>query len=333
MSRFARMSKLTAFFLVWSCSFCYAVQVSAKDAGGNVIWKDSPSWRDRSVVPTPPSSAVQAYKKRVEIPHPYTYPGVVKHVYIGPENSIENERKLNKKKNIIQKIFFSLPVGAELPLYYTDYAQKQAETHKKSTVASSEASDNEGSRYFSEETNGPFRTNTWGLKQQLAAENEELSPEIETRTIARQNMLPSEAARNEDLSPEIEARTIARQNILPSEGGMRYHGIGGEYLRPRMVDRNKIFRNTGQFFKRPSRTQRILNVYRRSKVPELKKIRRDLTKIRKLPSSGTTKPKNGYIIKGKDVKKSGLPKGESLDDIMKKLKPEKRVKQHKTIKL
>ena len=40
---------------------------------------------------------------------------------------------------------------------------------------------------------------------------------------------------------------------------MRYHGIGGEYLRPRMVDRNKIFRNTGQFFKRPSRTQRILN--------------------------------------------------------------------------
>ena len=29
------------------------------------------------------------------------------------------------------------------------------------------ASDNEGSRYFSEETNGPFRTNTWGLKQQL----------------------------------------------------------------------------------------------------------------------------------------------------------------------
>ena len=27
------------------------------------------------------------------------------------------------------------------------------------------AADNEGSRYFSEETNGPFRSNTWGAPQ------------------------------------------------------------------------------------------------------------------------------------------------------------------------
>ena len=29
------------------------------------------------------------------------------------------------------------------------------------------ASDNEGSRYFSEETNGPFRSNTWGPQQPI----------------------------------------------------------------------------------------------------------------------------------------------------------------------
>ena len=38
-----------------------------------------------------------------------------------------------------------------------------------------------------------------------------------------------------------------------------YHGIGGQYLRPRTVDRYQVVKNTGQFFKRPSRTQGILN--------------------------------------------------------------------------
>lgn len=270
----AKMSNLTAFFFVWSCSLCYAVQVFAKDAHGKVTWKDSPVWRDRSVVPTPPKEDVEAYKKRAEIPH--LYPKIVKHVYIGPEN----ERKRNKKKNIIQRMFFSLPIGAELPLYYT---HKQAKSHKKSTVASSEVSDSEGSRYFAEETNGPFRSNTWGLQQQLA-ENEELSPDVETRT-------------------------IAGQNLLPNEGGMKYHGIGGQYLRPRTVDKYRIFKNTGQFFKRPSRTEGILNVYKRSKAPELKETRRDLTQTKETSLSESRKLENGYVTKGKNAKKSGLPKG------------------------
>ncbi|XP_073246154.1 uncharacterized protein [Porites lutea] len=290
------MSKLTAFFLVWSCSFCYAVQVFAKDAHGKVMWKDAPTWRDRSVVPTPPAEAVKAYKKRVEIPHPFKYPKVVKHVHVGPENSYGKEREINRKKNIIQRIFFSMPVGAELPLYYT---HKQANTHKKSTVASSEAADNEGSRYFSEETNGPFRSNTWGPQQPIG-ENEELS--------------------------EIETRAIAKQNLLPGEGPVGYHGIGGQYLRPQTIRRNKILRNTAQLFKRPSRTPGFLNVNRRSKDTKNKKTRRELTSINKASPVDSSKPKNDYIAKNNHVKKSGLPKGETLDDIMKTNQPGKKTK-------
>lgn len=259
------MSKLTAFFLVWSCSFCYAVQVYATDAQGRVTWKDSPVWRDRSAVPTPQPDDVEAYKKRAEIPH--MHPRIVKHVYIGPQRNIGKERKINKKKNIIQKIFFSMPVGAELPIYYT---HKQVQSHKKSTVASSEVSDMEGSRYFSEETNGPFRTNTWGLQQQLAG--------------------------NDELSPVTETRTIAEQNLLPSEREIKRHGIGGEFLRPRTINRYRVFNNNRQVFKRPSRTQGLLNVYRRSDIQEKKTKRKDHTETKKISSD-------------KNTKKSGLPKG------------------------
>ncbi|XP_078346918.1 uncharacterized protein LOC144632193 isoform X2 [Oculina patagonica] len=297
----ARLSNLTAFFFIWSCGFCYAVQVFVKGAHGMVSWKDTPTWRDRSVVPTPPPQDVAAYKKRGEIPYPYPREHVVKHVYVGPRTSIAKGRKVNKKKNLIQKIFFSLPVGAELPIYYTH--KQVPKSHKKSTVANSEVTDGEGSRYFSEETNGPFRSNTWGLQQ--ATGNEELSPDLETRTIAKQNLLPS------------------------SDGGLRYHGIGRQYLRPRTIDRNRVYKNSGQFFKRPSRTQRILNVYRRSKTSGLKIERRDVTKTKKSSllkqSKGSSKlEKVGYVAKGKDMKKSGLPKGETIDDIMTKLKPMKK---------
>jgi len=251
-----------------------------------VSWKDSPTWRDRSVVPTPPPEDVAAYKKRGEIPYPQPRVHVVKHVYVGPRTSIAQGRKSNKKKNLIQKMFFSLPVGAELPIYYT---HKQVPvSHKKSTVADSEVTDSEGSRYFSEETSGPFRSNTWGLQQPL--ENEELSPDLETRTIAKQNVLPS------------------------SEGDLRFHGIGGQYLRPRTIDRYRVLKNRGQFFKRPSRTQRILNVYRGSKTPGLKMTRRDVSKTKKTSllkqNNEFSKLENvGYITKDKNIKKSGLPKG------------------------
>ena len=40
---------------------------------------------------------------------------------------------------------------------------------------------------------------------------------------------------------------------------MKYHGIGGEYLRPRTINRYRIIKNKEQFFKRPSRTQGLLN--------------------------------------------------------------------------
>lgn len=312
----ARMSNVAAVFMIWSCGFCYAVQVFVKGAHGMVSWKDAPTWRDRSVVPTPPPEDVAAYKKRGEIPYPYQKVHVVKHVYVGPRTSIAQGRKANKKKNLIQKMFFSLPVGAELPIYYT---HKQVPvSHKKSTVvdsevpvsrkksrvSDSEVADSEGSRYFSEESIGPFRSNTWGLQQPL--ENEELSPDLETRTIAKQNLLPS------------------------TEGDLRYHGIGGEYLRPRTIDRYRLFKNRGQFFKRPSRTQRILNVYRRSRTPELKMTRRDVSKTRKSSllkhNNEFSKLENvGYVTKDKNIKKSGLPKGETLDDVMTKLKPVKKV--------
>jgi len=209
-----------------------------------VSWKDSPTWRDRSVVPTPPPEDVAAYKKRGEIPYPQPRVHVVKHVYVGPRTSIAQGRKSNKKKNLIQKMFFSLPVGAELPIYYT---HKQVPvSHKKSTVADSEVTDSEGSRYFSEETSGPFRSNTWGLQQPL--ENEELSPDLETRTIAKQNVLPSS------------------------------------------------------------------EVYRRSKTPGLKMTRRDVSKTKKTSllkqNNEFSKLENvGYITKDKNIKKSGLPKG------------------------
>ncbi|KAJ7390973.1 hypothetical protein OS493_020993 [Desmophyllum pertusum] len=282
----ARMSNLTAFFLIWSCGFCYSVQVFVKGAHGMVTWKDSPSWRDRSVVPTPPQGDVEAYKKRGEIPYPYPRAHVVKHVYVGPRASIEKGRKRNRKKNLIQRIFFSLPVGAELPIYYThkQVVPVPPASHKKSTVANSEVTDAEGSRYFSEETDGPFRSNTWGLPQQ-----------------------PVNAG---ELLPDLETRTVAQQNLLPfSEGGLRYHGIGGQYLRPRLVDRNRVFKNSGQFFKRPSRTQGILNVYRRSKTSGLKIARRDVTKTKKQSLLKQSKEKTGYVTKDKDTKKSGLPKG------------------------
>lgn len=48
------------------------------------------------------------------------------------------------------------------------------------------------------------------------------------------------------------------QIIFLAAGDLRY-GIGGQYLRPRTIDKYRIFKNSGQFFKRPSRTQRILN--------------------------------------------------------------------------
>ncbi|KAK2565714.1 hypothetical protein P5673_010890 [Acropora cervicornis] len=200
-----RMTKLTAFFLAWSCSFCCAVQVFAKDAQGKVTWKDSPVWRDRSVVPTPQLNDVVAYKKRGQIPH--VYPEVVNHVYVGPRSDLRKEKDSNRKKNLIQRIFFSMPVGAQLPLYYTN--QQVTKSQKKSAVASSEVPDNESSRYFSEKPNSAFRSDTWGLQQ--------------------------------------------------SFGEMKYHGIGGEYLRPRTINRYRIIKNKEQFFKRPSRTQGLLN--------------------------------------------------------------------------
>lgn len=42
-------------------------------------------------------------------------------------------------------------------------------------------------------------------------------------------------------------------------GPVGYHGIGGQYLRPQTIRRNKILRNTAQLFKRPSRTPGFLN--------------------------------------------------------------------------
>ena len=48
-------------------------------------------------------------------------------------------------------------------------------------------------------------------------------------------------------------------NICLSVGEMKYHGIGGEYLRPRTINRYRIIKNKEQFFKRPSRTQGLLN--------------------------------------------------------------------------
>lgn len=243
-----RVSNLAAFFLVWSCGFCYAVQVFVKGAHGMVSWKDSPSWRDRSVVPTPAPKDVEAYKKRGEIPHPYPRVHIVKHVYVPPRTSIAKGRKRNKKKNLIQRIPGS---------------------HKKSTVANSEAIEGEGKRYFSEETNGPFRSSTWGLQQPFG--NQVLSPDLETRAIASQNLLP-----------------------YYGEGGLRYHGIGGQYLRPQTVDRYRIMKNSSQFFKRPSKTQEMLNVYRRLKIPGLKKIRRNIKQSKELRKLKNT----GYVTKG-----------------------------------
>lgn len=259
------MSKLTVLIVVWSCSFCYAVQVFAKDANGNVTWKDTPFWRDRSVVPTPQPRDVEAYRKRGQIPH--VYPKLINHVYVGPRHSLKKEKKNNKKKNLIERIFFSMPVGAQLPIYYTH--NKGTKSHKKSTVASSsKVYDNEDSRYFSEMPKGPFRSNTWGLQPQLEAANEGILPEIETKT-------------------------IAGQNLLPTEMEMRYHGIGGEHLRPRTINRYQIFKNNGKFFKRPSRTQGILNVFRRSNDKEQMK----------------TTDRNQSSQSVKNAKKSALPKG------------------------
>ncbi|XP_074639672.1 uncharacterized protein LOC141897902 isoform X5 [Acropora palmata] len=226
-----RMTKLTAFFLAWSCSFCCAVQVFAKDAQGKVTWKDSPVWRDRSVVPTPQLNDVVAYKKRGQ------------------------KKDSNRKKNLIQRIFFSMPVGAQLPLYYTNQ----------------QVPDNESSRYFSEKPNSAFRSDTWGLQQSFG---------------------------NGKVSPEIEARTIAGENLLPAEREMKYHGIGGEYLRPRTINRYRIIKNKEQFFKRPSRTQGLLNVFRRSNTEEQNKKR----------NWGHPERQNATQSE-KNAKKSGLPKG------------------------
>lgn len=262
-----RMTKLTAFFLAWSCSFCCAVQVFAKDAQGKVTWKDSPVWRDRSVVPTPQLNDVVAYKKRAQIPH--VYPAVVNHVYVGPRSDLRKEKDSNRKKNLIQRIFFSMPVGAQLPLYYTN--QQVTKSHKKSAVASSEVPDNESSRYFSEKPNSAFRSDTWGLQRSFG---------------------------NGKVSPEIEARTIAGQNLLPAEREMKYHGIGGQYLRPRTINRYRIIKNKEQFFKRPSRTQGLLNVFRRSNTEEQNKKR----------NWGHPERQNATQSE-KNAKKSGLPKG------------------------
>ncbi|XP_022781805.1 uncharacterized protein LOC111322859 isoform X2 [Stylophora pistillata] len=279
-----RVSNLAAFFFIWSCGFCYAVQVFVKGAHGMVSWKDTPNWRDRSVVPTPAPADVQAYKKRGEIPHPYPRVHIVKHVYVPARTGMTKGRRLNKKKNLIQRIFFSLPVGAELPIYYTH--KQVSGSHKKSTVVNTEEIGTEGKRYFSDEINGPFRSSTWGLQEPLG--NHELSPDLETRTIARQNLLQNE----NDLE------------------GLRYHGMSGQYLRPRTVDRHRIMENNSALFlKRPRKTQEMF--YRRLRIPGTKKVRRNI------------KQKS----KGKNVKKSGLPKaGETIGDIMTKLRPAKKDK-------
>lgn len=286
-----RVSNLAAFFLIWSCGFCYAVQVFVKGAHGMVSWKDSPNWRDRSVVPTPAPADVQAYKKRGEIPHPFPRVHIVKHVYVPARTSMAKGRRLNKKKNLIQRIFFSLPVGAELPIYYTH--NQVSGSHKKSTVVNTEATGAEGKRYFSDRINGPFISSTWGIQEPLG--NQELSPDLETRTIARQSLLQND------------------------DEGLQYHGMSGQYLRPQTVDRHRIMENSAPFFKRPRKTQEMF--YRSLRIPGLKKVRRDI----KQKSSETSNLKNtSYVTKDKNMKKSGLPKGETLDDIMTKLKPVKK---------
>jgi len=58
--------------------------------------------------------------------------------------------------------------------------------------------------------------------------------------------------------------------------------------------------------------------------------RRDVSKTKKTSllkqNNEFSKLENvGYITKDKNIKKSGLPKGETLDDVMTKLKPPKKV--------
>ena len=38
-----------------------------------------------------------------------------------------------------------------------------------------------------------------------------------------------------------------------------HHGIGSQYFRPQTVERFRVLKNSGLFFKRPSKAERILD--------------------------------------------------------------------------
>lgn len=93
-----------------------------------------------------------------------------------------------------------------------------------------------------------------------------MSPEIEARTIAGQNLLPAEGKQSTQIlfGNHFDVDVVLNNylsfiNFCLCVGEMKYHGIGGEYLRPRTINRYRIIKNKGQFFNRPSRTQGLLN--------------------------------------------------------------------------
>ncbi|XP_032236755.1 uncharacterized protein LOC116617830 isoform X3 [Nematostella vectensis] len=112
------------------------VEVYSAGPDGKPKWQEDKSgWRDKSIVPRPSKESIESYtRSRIPVPAPQ----LVKHIYVKmPLTDGSDKRSAvphkSSKKNIIEKIFFTLPIGGQFPIYFSSRVPR-GKGHKKSQI-------------------------------------------------------------------------------------------------------------------------------------------------------------------------------------------------------
>ncbi|XP_048584685.1 uncharacterized protein LOC116617830 isoform X2 [Nematostella vectensis] len=267
------------------------VEVYSAGPDGKPKWQEDKSgWRDKSIVPRPSKESIESYtRSRIPVPAPQ----LVKHIYVKmPLTDGSDKRSAvphkSSKKNIIEKIFFTLPIGGQFPIYFSSRVPR-GKGHKKSQILTPE-------RRF------PKRPYLW------------------RRPFYRQPFKYGRAwLRRRTYTPQQQV-PLRRDQIMSSnrmaEGyspnPLRYAPVYGRVARPYYGYRNIISRGPLQY--KPYNNRQLRSLKRSIRTKQRKKTK----------SPDNSPSRKAVIIKAPDAYRSGLPQGESFEDIMGKLRPRKK---------
>ncbi|XP_031559811.1 uncharacterized protein LOC116295989 [Actinia tenebrosa] len=160
----------------------------------------------RSKIPIPINSK---FRKRFQVPVSQlerTKSGT--HFKTQSRRAANRHSSLLQKKNIIDSIFFTIPFGAQFPIYFASKSKKGAS--KKSNVASPV-----------QRSRAPNRLQTWRLpiNYQVMNNKRYFTPFVENQAIARQHIIPAGAlAYNRGYSRPRSftyPRLLSNRNLVP----------------------------------------------------------------------------------------------------------------------